>query len=138
MPLTLIVTQGLIDKPRIPQTISRLTEAFLALHGLSGNEVLTPNVIGHVQEQPEGTTFAGLEPTSIAIVEWLTPSFAFADADIQRAYIQQATDIVADACEGRLPRDKIWVNVKHAVDGAWGIAGQAMSNDALVEAITHA
>lgn len=135
MPLTLTLTQGLIDKPRLPETMSRLSQAFLDLHGLTGNTVLTPNVIGHVNELPEGSTFAGLTPTPVAIVEWLTPSFAFVDADIQRAYIQQATDIVAEACEGRLAHDKIWVNVKHAVDGTWGIAGQAMSNEALIEAI---
>ncbi len=137
MPLTLIVSSGIIDKPRIAETVSRLTQAFLELHGLAGNGVLTPNVIGHVQEVPAGNTFAGLSPTPVAIVEWLTPSFAFADPEVQRDYVRQATDIVENACQGRLARDKIWVNFKHAVDGGWGIAGQAYSNQDLLAAISQ-
>jgi hypothetical protein len=135
MPLTLIVTAGLIPEDRRPDTMARLSEAFLRLHGLAGNKVLTPNVIGHVQEVPPGSTFAGMSPTPVAIVEWLTPSFAFATREIQAAYVREATEIVFDACGGRHPRDRIWVNVRHAVDGAWGIAGEAMTNDALLRAI---
>lgn len=135
MPLTFIVTEGLVPKDRLPSTMAKLSEAFLRLHGLAGNKVLTPNVIGHVHEVPVGSTFAGMSPTPVAIVEWLTPSFAFATRNVQTAYVREATEIVFDACGGHHPRDRIWVNVRHAVDGAWGIAGEAMTNDALVRAI---
>ena len=128
MPLTLIVTEGLLPKERESQTIARLSEAFLKLHGLAGNAVMTPNVIGHVQVVPVGRSFSGLKAVPIAIVEWLTPSFAFATKDIQQAYIAEATQIVFDACGGKHPKEQIWINVKHAVDGAWGIAGKAYSN----------
>lgn len=135
MPLTLIVTDGMLPEDRMPSTIQRLSEAFLRLHGLSGNTVLTPNVVGHVHVVPAGRTFSGLEPTAVAVVEWLTPSFAFATREVQEAYVLEATDIVQDACGGRLPRSSIWVNVKHAVDGTWGIAGTAFTNAALREAL---
>jgi hypothetical protein len=36
--------------------------------------------------------------------------------------------------EGVLPKD-IWINITHAVDGAWGIAGQALTNADLADAI---
>ena len=135
MPLTLIVSDGVLPEQHMPATIERLSEAFLRLHGLAGNQVLTPNVVGHVQVVPAGRTFSGLQPTEVAIVEWLVPSFAFTSAEVQRAYVQEATDIVHDACGGRLARSRIWVNVKHAVDGTWGIAGTAYTNKALGEAI---
>lgn len=128
MPLTLIVTDGVLPKDRQAATIAKLSAAFLELHGLTGNKALTPNVIGHVQVVPQGSTFSGLEPTSVAIVEWLTPSFAFNTPELHRAYVAQATDIVHEACGGAHPRERIWVNVKHAVDGGWGIAGTAYSN----------
>lgn len=128
MPLTLIVTEGVLPKDREQATIARLSEAFLKLHGLTGNKYLIPNVIGHVQVVPVGSTFSGLQATSVAIVEWLTPSFAFATREIQKAYVAEATEIVYEACDGEHPRERIWVNVKHAVDGAWGIAGEAYSN----------
>jgi len=128
MPLTLILTEGLMPREQHAPTIARLCEAFLRLHGLLGNAFLTPNVIGHVHEVPQGATFAGLQPASVAIVEWFTPSFAFASTGLQQAYVKEATDIVEAACGGKQPRERIWVNLKHAVDGMWGIGGRAFSN----------
>lgn len=138
MPLTLIVTEGLLPKHRESETIALLSRAFLRLHGLEGNRFLTPNVMGHVQTIPEGSTFAGLKPMRVAIVEWLVPSFAFTASEVQSAYIAEATDILYRACDGRHPRENIWVNVRHAVDGAWGIAGKAYSNADLRAAIANA
>lgn len=135
MPLTLIVTDGLLPAERMAPTIQSLSEAFLRLHGLQGNKVLTPNVVGHVQVVPEGHSFSGLQPTPIAVVEWLTPGVAFTSREVQKQYVKEATDIVYEACGGRQPRTGIWVNVKHAVDGTWGIAGEAFSNEELGAAL---
>jgi phenylpyruvate tautomerase PptA (4-oxalocrotonate tautomerase family) len=131
MPLTLIITEGVLPKNRRQETIARLSTAFMKLHGLEGNKFFTPNVIGHIADIPADSTFAGLEPTSVAVVEWLTPSFAFATRDIQMAYVAEATQIVFEACEGKHPKEKIWVNLKYAVDGMWGIGGVAYTNEEL-------
>ena len=128
MPLTLIVTEGVMPADRQAVTMARLSEAFLALHGLGGNKSIAPNVIGHVQEIPEGSTFAGLEPAPVAIVEWLLPSFAFTSREAQLAYVEKATDIVSEACGPGHPRENIWINLKYAVDGMWGMGGKAYTN----------
>lgn len=135
MPLTLIVTEGVIPKERHQQTIARLSEAFLSAHGLVGNKVITPNVIGHVQVIAKDSTFAGYKPTPIALVEWKLPAFAFTSREAQAAYVEAATNIVHEASDGKHPRELIWVNVTHAVDGPWGIAGKAMTNAELGAAI---
>ena len=135
MPLTLIVTEGVMPKASQSAVIAKLSAAFLRLHGLAGNKFLTPNVIGHVQEIPAGSTFSGLEPTPVAIVEWLTPSFGFGSREVQTAYVKEATEIVFEACGAKQPRDRIWVNLKYAVDGMWGIGGKAMTNAELGEAV---
>jgi phenylpyruvate tautomerase PptA (4-oxalocrotonate tautomerase family) len=137
MPLTLIVTEGVLPKDREARTIAQLSEAFLKLHGLHGNQFMTPNVIGHVQVIPAGSTFSGLKPTPVAIVEWLTPSFAFASSEVQRAYVKEATDIVYEAAGGKQPRENIWINLKYAVDGMWGIGGKAFSNAELGAAVAN-
>lgn len=134
MPLTLIITEGVLPKSRHQTTIAQLSEAFLKLHGLAGNKFFTPNVIGHIAELPAESTYAGMTPTPVAIVEWLTPSFAFATREVQQAYVAAATDILFEACEGRQPREKIWVNLKYAIDGMWGIGGKAYTNAELGEA----
>lgn len=131
MPLTLLITEGVLPKSRHQSTMASLSEAFLRLHGLAGNQFFTPNVIGHIAELPSDSTFAGLSPAKVAIVEWLTPSFAFATRELQNAYVAEATDILFEACDGKQPREHIWVNLKYAVDGMWGIGGRAYSNQEL-------
>jgi hypothetical protein len=137
MPLTLIVTEGVIPKDREHTTMARLAESFLRLHGLAGNKALTPNVIGHIQVLPKGSTFAGLQSAAVAIVEWKVPSFAFTSREIQAAYVEEATNTVHEASGGRHPKELTWVNVTHAVDGGWGIAGRAMTNSELGAAIAQ-
>ena len=137
MPLTLIVTEGVIPKDREADTMSRLSEAMLRLHGLSGNPVMTPNVIGSIQIVPRGNTYAGLRPATVGIIEWKVPSFAFTSREVQTAYVAEATEIVHAASGGKLPKEFIWVNVTHAVDGVWGIAGKAYTNAELGAAVSQ-
>jgi hypothetical protein len=64
------------------------------------------------------------------------PSFAFATREIQLGYVDEATNIIHDMSGGKHPKDLIWVNVLHAVDGSWGIGGRAMTNAELQEAVS--
>jgi len=137
MPLTLIVTEGVIPKDREQQTITRLSQVFLDAHGLSGNKALTPNVIGHIQVIAKGSTFAGLQPTPVAIVEWKVPAIAFTSREVQSTYIEEATKIIREASGGKHPKEQTWVNVTHTVDGGWGIAGAARTNAELGTAISQ-
>jgi hypothetical protein len=131
MPLTLTVTEGVLPKGSEKATFARLCEAMLKWHGLTGNRAMTPNVVGSIHVLRKEETFSGMQETPVAFVEWKVPSFAFTDRAIQTGYIEEATNIVHEASGGRQPKQHIWVNVVHAVDGAWGIAGQALTNDQL-------
>lgn len=136
MPLTLTFTEGVLPKGAENQVIAKLSDAMLKWHGLLGNKVMTPNVTGQVHILPVGATFSGGKEISAAWVEWKVPSFAFATREIQLGYIDDATNIVFEASGGKLPKDHIWVNVVHAADGAWGIAGKAMTNTELGAAVS--
>ena len=135
MPLTLTVTEGVLPKGTEKATFARLCEAMLKWHGLTGNAAMTPNVVGSIHVLPQESTFAGLHETSVVFIEWKVPSFALADRAIQRGYIEEATNIVHEASGKRQPKERIWCNVVHAVDGAWGVAGQALTNAELGEAV---
>ena len=50
---------------------------------------------------------------------------------------KDATDIIHELSGGKQPRDNIYFNVVHTVDGAWNLDGQAMSNDELGQAIAQ-
>lgn len=137
MPLTLTVTEGLLPKGQEKAAFRRLAEAMLRWHGLSGNPVMTAAVIGSVHVVASDLTFAGLQETPVVFIEWKVLPTAFASRDIQLGYIEEATNIIHELSGGQHPRDQIWVNVVHAVDGAWGIAGKAMTSAQLGEAIAR-
>lgn len=135
MPLTLTATRGVLPIGREQETLVKLTDAMLRCHGLSGNAVMTPNVVGAVHVLDEAHTVAGGVAQPVVFVEWKVPSFAFASPQLRQQYVREATEIVQAASGGRQPRERIWVNVVHAVDGGWGIAGEALDNAQLQEAL---
>lgn len=136
MPITLTLTEGVLPAGTEKQAIAELTRALLASHGLTGNTVMTPNVTAHLHLLPKGHTFAAGEEVEGAWVETKTPSFALADRQVQQAFFTDATEILRRLSNGRLPAANIWTNGVHAVDGTWGLAGQALSNAELGDALS--
>ncbi|MFZ2451651.1 MAG: 4-oxalocrotonate tautomerase [Methylovulum miyakonense] len=136
MPLTLTFTEGALPEGAEKQIVAKLTDSMLKWHGLVDNTVMTPTITAQVHVIPKGRTFTGGQELSGAWVEWKAPSFAFSTREIQIGHIEEATNIVHEASGGNLPKNQIWVNVVHAVDGAWGIGGLAMTNAELGEAIS--
>jgi hypothetical protein len=136
MPLTLTLTEGILPKGQEKVAFARLSDAMLKWHGLTGNKVMTPNVVGSIHVVSQDHTFSGSKETPVVFIEWKVPSFAFATREIQTGYVAEATNIIHEMSGGKQPKDHIWVNVVHAVDGAWGIAGNAMTNAELGGAIS--
>lgn len=138
MPLTLSLTEGILPAGQEPVAMRRLSEAMLRWHGLAGNALMTANVVGTLHVLPKGGTFIGGEPADAAFVEWKVPSFAFASREIQLGYFDEATTLLHEMSGARLPRDRIFVNVVHAPDGAWNLGGRALTNDEIVAAVSAA
>ena len=136
MPLTLHVTEGVIPSGTEKEAIKQITDVMLKWHGLTGNKVMTPNVTAMVAVLPEGSTFSGGEEVSGAWIEWKTPSFAFTDREVQIGAAREATDVIVELSGGKQPRDNIYFNVVHAIDGTWNLDGKAMTNEQLGEAIS--
>jgi hypothetical protein len=134
MPLTLTVTEGVLPAGQEQATFVRLSDAMLEWTGAAGNDFLTRLVVGSINVVPRGRTFSGSVEAPVAFVEWKLPSFVFVDRDVQRGYVEEATNIVHEMSGGTHPREQIWVNAVHAVDGSWGVAGNAMTNEQLAEA----
>ena len=137
MPLTLTLTEGVLPKGQEKVAFQRLSDAMLRAHGLAGNKVMIRNVIGSIQVLPKDATFIGADETAVAFIEWKVPSFAFADPAVQRSYFTEATDIIHEMSGGTQPRDKIFINVVHAVDGAWNFDGRPMTNAEIGAAVAQ-
>ncbi|MDP3846345.1 MAG: 4-oxalocrotonate tautomerase [Pseudomonas sp.] len=137
MPLTLTVTEGVLPSGSEKVAFARLSDAMLKWHGLTGNSVMTPNVVGAIHVLSMENTFSGSKETPVVFIEWKVPSFAFASREVQQGYFEEATNIIHELSGGKQPKEHIWINVVHAVDGAWGIAGSALTNAQLGEAIAQ-
>jgi hypothetical protein len=136
MPLTLTLSEGVLPTGTEKQAVARLSDSMLKWHGLIGNNVMTPNVTATVHVLPKGSTFSGGKEFAGAWVEWKVPSFAFSSREIQVGYFKDATEIIHELSGGKQPKDNIYINVVHTVDGAWNLDGQAMTNEQLGEAIS--
>lgn len=138
MPITVYATEGVLTEAAEAEVFAKLTEAFLSQHSLSGNDFMTPNVIGEINTIPRGKSFAGGRRADIVIVELKVPSFALSEPAQKQSFVAAATDIVHHATGGKHPKERIWVNIVYAVDGLWGISGKAYSNDDLIAAVSRA
>ena len=136
MPLTLTITEGVLPAGQEKIAFARLSQAMLKWHGLEGNKVMAANVVGSLHVMPKDTTFTGMQDAPVAFIEWKVPSFAFASRDVQQGYFAEATNIIHEMSGGRQPKDHIFINVVHAVDGAWNLDGKAMTNAELGAAIS--
>ncbi len=136
MPLTLTLTEGVLPPGQEKIAFARLSEAMLKWHGLAGNALMTRNVVGSIHVMPRNATFAGMPETPVAFVEWKVPSFAFTSREVQVGYFEEATRIIHEMSGGRQPRDNIYINVVHAVDGAWNLGGKALTNAEIGAAVS--
>lgn len=135
MPLTLTLTEGVLPVGKEKEAVAKITNAFLKHHGLADNKVMRPNITATVHVLPKSSTFSGGEEFSGAWTEWKVPSFALADREIQKAFFAESTEIIYQLSGGKQPKDNIYANVVHTVDGTWNLDGIAMTNDELGEAI---
>ena len=128
MPLTLTLTEGVLPEGQEKVAFRQLSDAMLKWHGMSENDAMKRNIVGSIHVLPREHTYSGSAEASVAFVEWKVPAFAFANRETQVGYVEEATNIIHALSGARHPRESIWVNVVHAVDGSWGIAGMALTN----------
>ncbi|WCM24073.1 hypothetical protein NDK50_24900 [Paraburkholderia bryophila] len=135
MPISVHVTQGLLTQQGERDVLPLVADALLRAHGLIDNRFMAPNVIGHLIVSEEAKTYVGGKSQSLAVVEVKVPSATFPNDEVKQAFVSAVTDIVDRHKAGSHPRERTYVNVTYAVDGAWGIGGKAYSNAELGEAI---
>lgn len=136
MPLTLTLTEGVLPLGTEKEAVKQITDSFLKNHSLTGNTVMTPNVTANVHIVHKGSSFSGGKEFLGAWAEWKVPSFALADRSVQKQHFAEVTEIIHKLSGGKQPKDNIYANVVHTVDGSWNLDGIAMTNEELGEAIS--
>ena len=71
----------------------------------------------------------------IVMVELKLPNIGLGTVADRAAFIKAATDVVDELTVDGHARQDTWVNILNALDGAWGIGGDALTGEALVARI---
>ncbi|MDR3446997.1 MULTISPECIES: hypothetical protein [unclassified Dyella] len=138
MPISIQVTKGLLTAQGEREVLPRVAQALLHVHGLTDNAFMAPNVIGHLMVSQQSESYVGGGFHSLAVIEVTVPTVTFPNAEVKQAFIGEVTDIIDRLKAGTHPRERTFVNVTYAVDGAWGIGGKAYTNAELGAAIQAA
>lgn len=138
MPISVQVTRGLLTPAGEQQIVARVAEALLQAHGLAKNSFMRENVIGHLLVCEEAASYVGGKAESLAVIEVKVPSVTFRERAAQQSFVEVVTNAVDELSTGKHPRNRTFVNVTYAVDGAWGIAGKAYTNEDIGSAIAAA
>ena len=135
MPITIQLTRGLLTPEGERTILPRIAKALLEAHGLQDNPFMQQNVIGHVVFCEESESFVHGQAASLAVIEVKVPSVTFQGRESQESFVRAATELVDELKAGTHPKSRTFVNATYAVDGAWGIAGKAYTNQDLGAAI---
>ncbi|MCG7546423.1 4-oxalocrotonate tautomerase [Pseudoalteromonas sp. Of7M-16] len=135
MPLTLTLTEGALPEGTLKLAVAKITDSMLKWHELTDNKVMKPNITAIVQTLPKNSTFSGAEEFLGVWVEWKVPSFAFTERAVQIGFGKEVTEIIHQLSGYRQPKENIYINVVHAVDGSWNFNGTAMTNEQIGQAL---
>jgi phenylpyruvate tautomerase PptA (4-oxalocrotonate tautomerase family) len=117
-----------------PHQLARdLATTLMTIEGVPDIPMFRQNTAGFVHEMA-GPAISNVDGDSGYVrVQVLTNAGAL-DRDKQLAVVSQFTDLVATAAGDVSLSDRIWVLLTEAVEGGWGLAGHANTNEELVAA----
>ena len=117
-----------------PKALAReLAATLMKIEGVPDIPMFRKNTAAFVHDLPIGALSNVDADNNYVRVQVLTNAGAL-DRDKQLAVVRQFTDLVATAASDPSVTDRTWVLLTEAVEGGWGLAGQANTNTELVEA----
>jgi phenylpyruvate tautomerase PptA (4-oxalocrotonate tautomerase family) len=112
---------------------SDLARTLMAIEGVPDIPMFRQNTAGFIHEM-DGPAISNVDGDSGYVrVQVLTNAGAL-DRDKQLAVVSQFTDLVAAAAGDPSLSQRTWVLLTQAVEGGWGLAGHANTNEELVAA----
>jgi phenylpyruvate tautomerase PptA (4-oxalocrotonate tautomerase family) len=123
--------KGLFGDPH--QLASDLASTLMTIEGVPDIPMFRQNTAGFVHEM-DGPAIANVDGDSRYVrVQVLTNAGAL-DRDKQLAVVDQFTELVAAAAGDPSLSQRTWVLLTEAIEGGWGLAGHANTNEELVAA----
>ena len=117
-----------------PHTLARdLAETLMKIEQVPNIPMFRKNTAGFVHDLADGRLSNVDGDGNYVRVQVLTNAGAL-NRDKQLAVVTQFTDLIAAAAGDPSLKTRTWVLLTEAVEGGWGLAGHANTNDELVAA----
>jgi phenylpyruvate tautomerase PptA (4-oxalocrotonate tautomerase family) len=117
-----------------PHTLAReLATTLMKIEKVPDIPMFRKNTAGFVHDLPEGALSNVDGDSKYVRVQVLTNAGAL-NRDQQLAVVERFTQLVSDAAGDQSVTSRTWVLITEAVQGGWGLAGHANTNDELVAA----
>jgi phenylpyruvate tautomerase PptA (4-oxalocrotonate tautomerase family) len=117
-----------------PKTLAQnLAETLMKIEQVPNIPMFRKNTAGFVHDLPDGALSNVDGNGNYVRVQVLTNAGAL-NREKQLAVVNQFTDLVAAAAGDPSLKTRTWVLLTEAVEGGWGLAGHANTNEELVAA----
>ena len=117
-----------------PKTLAQsLAETLMKIEQVPNIPMFRKNTAGFVHDLPDGTLSNVDGNGNYVRVQVLTNAAAL-NREKQLAVVGQFTDLVAAAAGDPSLKERTWVLLTEAIEGGWGLAGHANTNEELVAA----
>jgi phenylpyruvate tautomerase PptA (4-oxalocrotonate tautomerase family) len=124
-------TDGTFRDPH--KLASDLARTLMTIEGVPDIPMFRQNTAAFIHEMA-GPTISNVDGDSAYVrVQVLTNAGAL-DRDKQLAVVSQFTELVAAAAGDAALSARTWVLLTEALEGGWGLAGHAHTNDELIQA----
>jgi phenylpyruvate tautomerase PptA (4-oxalocrotonate tautomerase family) len=117
----------------IHQLARDLAETLMKIEQVPDIPMFRQNTAAFVHELSDGALSNVEGASNYVRVQVLTNAGAL-DRDKQRAVVRQFTDLIADAAGDPSLSTRTWVLLTEAIEGGWGLGGNANTNAELVDA----
>ena len=124
-------TTGTFADPH--QLARELATTLMKIEQVPDIPMFRQNTAAFVHELPDGEISNVEGESDYVRVQVLTNAGAL-DRDKQLAVVRQFTDLIATRANNPALSTRTWVLLTEAVDGGWGLAGHANTNEELVAA----
>ncbi|MEW8507177.1 MAG: hypothetical protein AB2598_10765 [Candidatus Thiodiazotropha sp.] len=107
MPLTLTLTEDVLPAGSEQAAIECLTDAMLERQGLTGNQVIDPNITANVNILPINETYSG---GRLTVPGWNGKRRHLPSPIVtsKEAFFDNATEIIHELSDGQQPRENIY------------------------------
>ncbi len=132
MPMIDVYTKvGTFGDPH--QLAADLARTLMTIEGVPNIPMFRQNTAGFVHEMDAGTISNVDGDSDYVRVQVLTNAGAL-NREKQLAVVSQFTGLVVSAASDPSLSERTWVLLTEAIEGGWGLAGHANTNDELVRA----